>query len=138
VRRLSDMVCNKSPLFLPQTASVRQACQLMKQHKAGSVLVVDDKDRLVGIFTGRDAVRRVLAAEQNGEVHLGQVMTETPTTISPEKTAIDALRLMGDGGFRHLPLVHNERVVGVISRGDFENDELLQLDEERQLWEHMR
>ena len=136
--RLSDMVCNKAPLFLPATATVREACERMKGRTTGSVLVVDGRDRLVGIFTGRDAVRRVLAEGLSGKTPLKDVMTPNPTTLSPEKTALDALRLMWDGGFRHLPLLDEDRVLGVISRGDFASDEQLQLDEERQLWEHMR
>ena len=101
-------------------------------------MVVDEHNKLVGIFTGRDAVRRVLAKGRSGNTPLRQVMTETPTTMSPEKTALDALRLMWDGGFRHLPLVEGEKVVGVISRGDFQSEEQIELDEERRLWEHMR
>lgn len=138
MRRLSDIICNQHPLTLPHTTTVGRACQHMRERKAGSVLVVDDDGQLVGIFTGRDAVRRVLASGKSGDVPLRQVMTENPTTMSPDKTAIDALRLMWDGGFRHLPLMEGEKVVGVISRGDFGSDEQLKLDEERQLWEHMR
>lgn len=137
-RRLCDMVCHQDPLILPQTASVRAACKRMREQKKGSVLVVDDKDCLVGIFTGRDAVRRVLATGKSSDTQLKDVMTKNPTTTSAELTAIEALRLMWDGGFRHLPLVKNDKVVGIVSRGDFQSDEQLQLDEERQLWEHMR
>jgi CBS domain-containing protein len=138
MRRLSDIVCNQNPLILPHTAAVRDACQHMSDRKAGSVLVVDELGRLVGIFTGRDAVRRVLANGRSGDISLRQVMTERPITMSPDKTAIDALRLMWDGGFRHVPLVEGEKVVGVMSRGDFHSEEQLELDEERQLWERMR
>jgi CBS domain-containing protein len=132
------MVCHQDPLILPQTASVQAACKRMGERKTGSVLVVDDKDCLVGIFTGRDAVRRVLATGKPSDTQLKEVMTKNPTTTSAELTAIEALRLMWDGGFRHLPLVKNDKVIGIVSRGDFQNDERLQLDEERQLWEHMR
>ncbi len=137
-RRLCDMVCHQDPLTLPQTATVRTACQRMGERKTGSVLVVDDKDRLVGIFTGRDAVRRVLATRKSSDTQLKDVMTPDPTTSSADLTTIEALRLMWDGGFRHLPLVKDNRVIGIVSRGDFQSDEQLQLDEERQLWEHMR
>jgi CBS domain-containing protein len=65
-------------------------------------------------------------------------MTADPTVMSPNKTAIDALRLMWDGGFRHLPVVTDGRLVGVVSRGDFKGCEHDRLDEERELWEHMR
>lgn len=138
MRRLSDIVCNQKPLVLPHTADVKQACERMRERKAGSVLVIDEHGKLVGIFTGRDAVRKVLAKGRSGSTRLRQVMTENPTVMSPDKTPIDALRLMWDGGFRHVPLVEGEKIIGVISRGDFQSGEQLELDEERQLWEHMR
>ena len=138
MRRVSDIVCNQHPLVLPHTTAVRRACERMRDRKAGSVLVTDEKGALVGIFTGRDAVRKVLAAGRNGDVPLRQVMTPNPTTMSPRETAIGALRLMWDGGFRHVPVMEGKTILGVVSRGDFESDEQLQLDEERQLWEHMR
>lgn len=139
MRRLSDIVCNQNPLVMPQTATVRSACQQMADRRAGSVLVTDERGVLVGIFTGRDAVCKVLAAGMDSTTTpLREVMTSRPVTMSPEMTAIDALRLMWDGGFRHVPLVDGERLLGVVSRGDFVSDEHQRLEEERELWEHMR
>jgi CBS domain-containing protein len=93
----------------------------------------------VGIFTGRDAVGRVVAAGRNGETTtLADVMTPNPETLTPEKTAIEALRLMWDGGFRHVPIVDRGKVLGVVSRGDFQASERDRLEEERAFWEHMR
>ena len=139
MRRLSDIVCNQNPLILRESATVRTACQQMKERRAGSVLVTDENGALVGIFTGRDAVCGVLAMGKNAsKTPLGAVMTRNPVTMLPEKTAIDALRLMWDGGFRHVPVVQGNRVVGCVSRGDFKGDERGRLDEERELWEHMR
>jgi CBS domain-containing protein len=123
---------------MPHSATVRAACERMSERQAGSVLVMDDQNKLVGIFTGRDAVRKVLAKGKCGDATLAEVMTPRPVTMSPGKTAIEALRLMWDGGFRHVPLVEEDRIVGVVSRGDFQSDEQLSLDEERQLWEHIR
>jgi len=65
-------------------------------------------------------------------------MTTNPDTMSPEQTAIDALRIMWDGGYRHLPVVKEGRILGMVSRGDFKADEQDRLEEERNLWEHMR
>lgn len=138
MRRVSDIVCNQNPLTLPHTATVRQACQRMGKRKAGSVLVTDDDGKVIGIFTGRDAVRRVLAKGQSGDILLKHVMTKNPTTMTPDKTAIDALRLMWSGGFRHIPILDGKKIIGVISRGDFMSEEQLELDEEMQLWEHVR
>jgi len=69
---------------------------------------------------------------------LAEVMTPNPTTLSPEQTAIDALRLMWDAGFRHVPLVRNGKILGVVSRGDFKGFEYTRHEDERDLWEHMR
>jgi CBS domain-containing protein len=139
MRKLSDIVLNQQPLMLPKSVCVRDACARMHEKRAGSVLVTDDSGRLVGIFTGRDAVGRVLAAGRNGETTtLAEVMTPQPETLAPDKTAIEALRLMWDGGFRHIPIVDRGRLLGVVSRGDFHASERDRLEEERTFWEHMR
>lgn len=139
MRRLSDIVYNQQPLTLGPTTTVKDACKKMHERHAGSVLVTDDKGALLGIFTGRDAVCRVLACGKDAaKTKLADVMTGDPLVLAPDKTAIDALRLMWDGGFRHLPVVKGGRVVGVVSRGDFKGTEHDRLDEEREIWEHMR
>jgi CBS domain-containing protein len=139
MRRLSDIVLNQTPLIAPQTETVRSACKRMSEQKTGSVLVTDAKGSLVGIFTGRDAVCRVLALGKSAsKTTLQEVMTSNPDTMTPKNTALDALRLMWDGGFRHVPLVEGNRVLGVVSRGDFLGDEHQRLEDERELWEHMR
>jgi CBS domain-containing protein len=53
-----------------------------------------------------------------GQTHLRHVMTEEPDCLPPRHTAIDALRLMRDGGFRHVPVVHEGVLLGIVSRGD--------------------
>jgi len=139
MRRLSDIIFSQHPLTLRPSATVKEACQCMREQHAGSVLVTDENGHLAGIFTGRDAVCRVLAADKDAATtKLGDVMTTNPETMSPDKTAIDALRLMWDGGFRHIPVIRAGKVAGVVSRGDFKGTEQNRLEEERDLWEHMR
>lgn len=139
MRRLSDIVLNQQPLTMPATATVQEACAQMAKRQVGSVLVTDDVGRLFGIFTGRDAVSRVLAAGKDATATLlGDVMTRNPETMTPNHTALDALRLMWDGGFRHIPLIKAGRVVGVVSRGDFKGIEHEYHQKERELWEHLR
>ena len=94
---------------------------------------------MLGIFTGRDAIGRVLATGKDAtNVTLGEVMTKHPVTISQCTTAIEALRLMWDGGFRHLPVTEKGRVIGLVRRRDFKGEDLNWLESERELWEHMR
>lgn len=139
MRRLSDIVLLQQPLTMPASANVQDACRKMAAWKVGSVLITDENGRLSGIFTGRDAVSRVLAEGRDGTTTpLGEVMTRNPETMTPDHTALDALRLMWDGGFRHIPLVKAGRVVGVVSRGDFKGIENEYHHRERELWEHLR
>lgn len=139
MRKLCDVVLNQRPVVLNGKATVIEGCREMQRCGAGSVVVVDDDARLIGIFTGRDAVCRVLATGRDpARTSLAEAMTPDPVTLSPERTAIDALRLMWDGGFRHLPLVKGGRIVGVVSRGDFKGVEFDRHETERDLWENMR
>lgn len=137
-RRASDIVSHQNPLMLPPTATVKQACQSMRDRKVGAVLVTEGDRRLVGIFTGRDAVGRVLAEGKDAATtKLANVMTGSPDSVPPRLTAIEALRVMQDGGYRHLPVIDGGKVVGVISRGDFKGLEQDRLDEETGLWERI-
>ena len=137
-RYISDIISHQNPLMLPPSASVKEACRCMRERRVGAVLVTEGDRRLVGIFTGRDAVGRVLAEGKNAaRTSIEQVMTREPDTMPPGKSAIDALRLMQDGGYRHIPVVDGGRVVGVISRGDFRGLEQARLDEETGLWERI-
>jgi CBS domain-containing protein len=138
MRHLSDVIRDQKPLTLPPTATVREACQCMSDRHVGAVLVTEKHGRLMGIFTGRDAVYRVLAAGKSAaKTKLKDVMTATPTTMSPDKTVIDALRLMWDAGFRHVPVTDDDKLLGVVSRDDFKGLEQSRLEEERELWERL-
>ena len=124
---------------MPASSTVQDACRKMRDCGIGAILVADDKGALLGIFTGRDAVGRVLADDKSAaRTRLADVMTRNPATMPPKMTAIDALRMMWDGGFRHIPVVEGGKIVGVISRGDFKSAEQDRLEQERELWEHMR
>jgi CBS domain-containing protein len=89
---------------------------MMKEGAVGAVLVVQE-GRLVGIFTERDAVYRVMAAGRDPwATTLGEVMTREPKTVAPEETFGYALLLMHENGFRHAPVVEADgRPVGVVS-----------------------
>jgi CBS domain-containing protein len=137
MRKMSDIVRSQDPLALPPSATVREACRHMRERYVGAVLVTEG-DRLLGIFTGRDAVHRVLAEGKSAEqTQLTEVMTRDPKTMPPGKTAIDALRLMEDARIRHLPVVADGKLVGIVSRFDFSGLELDRLDEETGLWERI-
>ena len=137
-RQMADIVRHQTPLTLPPTATVQDACRFMHKRKFGAVLVTDTKGHLVGIFTGRDLVRIVAAGEDPGAVTLRAAMTRDPHTMPPGQHAIDALRVMRDGGFRHIPVVEEKRSIGIVSRGDFRGLEHDRLDVETGYWETIR
>jgi CBS domain-containing protein len=117
MRKISDIVRNQDPVTLPPSATVKEACRCMRERRVGAVLVTEDDHRLVGIFAGRDGVHRVLAEGKSAaRTTLAKIMTPDPNTMPPGKTAIEALRLMEDGRYRHLPIVDNGKVVGIVSR----------------------
>lgn len=139
MRKLGDVVFNQTPLSLPVTSTVQAAAEAMAAKRAGSVVVLNELGQLAGMFTGRDAVKRVLAKGLDAsKTYLGAVMTTPAITIGPDKTAIDALRIMWAGDFRHLPVVSDGKVLGVVTRGDFSGIEQDRFDDERDLWEHLR
>ena len=96
-------------------ATVCDAARLMRQGNVGAILVVDE-GRLIGIFTERDALIRVIACGRDPEtVRLREVMTADPATVEPGETFGYALLLMYERGFRHLPVVEDGRPIGVVS-----------------------
>lgn len=137
-RTIAAILKDQNPLVLKASDSVQQACEAMRARRAGSVLVVDGERRLVGIFTGRDAVRLLAEGKQAAATALSEAMTAHPVTVSPDSRAIDALRCMCDGGFRHVPVLDHGRIWGVVSRNDFKGMEIDRLEEEEHLWECIR
>lgn len=136
-RLMGEIIRNQKPLTLPLDTPVAEACERMDDRRVGAVLVVDTRGRLVGIFTGRDAVRCLGRSHDPAATRLRDVMTPNPETMPPRCSAIEALRLMQDGGFRHIPVVDNGIVVGVVSRGDFRGLEQDRLDEETGIWQRI-
>jgi CBS domain-containing protein len=121
----------------PQT-SVGQAARLMKEGKVGAVLVVEE-GLLVGIFTERDAVFRVMARGLDPEsTALGDVMTRDPTTVAPDETFGYALLLMHENGFRHAPVVEDGRPVGVVSARHALDPDLEEFTAEAERRRHIR
>ena len=135
-RHMTEICRSRVPVTLPSTASVRQAARLMRERKVGAILVVDEAGRLAGIFTGRDAVGRVLAEGRSAaRTTLAEVMTPKPDSLPPRASVIEALHLMHDGGYRHVPMVEGDHVTGIVSFADFRGVERAHLDEETGYWE---
>jgi CBS domain-containing protein len=130
-RLVSELIHGQVVLALPREATVREATERMAERHVGAVLVTDPAGRVLGIFTERDAVYRVLARRLDPDgTALVEVMTPNPTTMHPRDQAMEALRLMQEGGFRHVPVVEGGRVVGMVSRSDFRGAERTRIEEQ--------
>ena len=118
-RSLGDIVSRREPITLPETATVQEACCIMRNERIGAIPVIGQDGRLTGLFTGRDVVCRVAAeALDPAATLLCAVMTLEPESLRPEKRPIDALRMMNAGGFRHLPIVDGWRLMEIVTLGD--------------------
>lgn len=118
-RRVRDVIARRDVVQLRADASVRDACRLMSEQGVGAVLVMDG-EAIEGIFTERDALKRVLAEGRDpDETLLAEVMSRDMVMLAPDDWAIDALRLMSQVGIRHLVVVDQEKLIGIISLRDF-------------------
>ncbi|APO94669.1 CBS domain-containing protein [Xanthomonas vesicatoria] len=99
-------------------AAVIEAIRLMAERGIGAVLVMDG-ERLVGIVSERDYARKVVLRDRSSATtSVAEIMSSQVVTVSPSETVERCMQLMTDGRFRHLPVVENGRVHGVISIGD--------------------
>jgi CBS domain-containing protein len=136
-RRIANVVREGEVHQLPSNATVFEAACLMKAKSCGAVAIAR-AGRLEGIFTERDLVNRVVAGGLDpARTRLDKVMTRDPDSVRADTPVAQALRLMEDGGYRHLPVVEGGRLVGMVSRRDFFGEEKAQLEHERALWEQV-
>jgi CBS domain-containing protein len=104
-----------APLQVAPTQTVAEAVRLLRQEEVGCVLVCDN-GRLVGIFTERDLMRRILALGKPLTSPLAECMTPEPVVVQTKDSIGSAVRKMEVGGYRHLPVVdESSRPVGVLS-----------------------
>jgi len=117
------------------TDTVRSAAERMCERKIGAILVVDG-DKLVGIFTERDALNRVIAANRNPDsTRLSEVMTADPQSIAPDAPFRNALHLMYENGYRHVPVTEDGRPLGMVSARDALGPDMLEFESDLQLRE---
>ena len=113
--RVKSVMERKKLLVAPPGTTVAKAAKLMVKKNVGAVMVVAEK-RLVGIFTERDAVFRVIAAGRDpAATTIGEVMTPDPVTVEPTEIFGRVLLAMHEQGFRHMPVVENGEPVGIVS-----------------------
>ncbi len=99
-------------------SSVYDALQIMAEKNVGALLVVENES-LVGIFSERDYARKVaLRGKTSVDTPVGEIMTTRVYWVRPDQTIEDCMALMTDKRIRHLPVMEDEQLVGVVSIGD--------------------
>lgn len=137
-QRIRSVMEKKKLLTAAPDTTVSQAAKLMAKINVGAVMVIE-KERLIGIFTERDAVFRVIAKGRDTQTtHLSEVMTSTPQTVDPDKSFGYALLMMHENGFRHVPVVENGKPIGIVSSRNALDPELEEFVAEAQRRKHIR
>ncbi|HET9045425.1 MAG TPA: CBS domain-containing protein [Casimicrobiaceae bacterium] len=127
IRSIRSLIAGQTPVTAVKSTTVQDAALQMKRQNIGSLLVVDGT-RLIGIFTERDALFRVVAGGLDPvTTTLADVMTRQPQTIHPDEPFLRALRIMHEGRFRHLPVVEFDRPLGLVSVRDALDEDLYEL-----------
>ena len=112
-----NMVYTVSP-----DSSVYEALEILEENNLGSLVVVEDDGQLDGIFTERDYARKViLKGRSSKETLVRHIMTERPVYVTPDIEIGDCMKLMSQKFIRHLPVLENGKLVGLVSIGDLVN-----------------
>ena len=113
-KSIGEVIRRRDLLKLAPSLSIAEAARQMAKKNVGAVMVMAG-ERLVGIFTERDMVRAVGRGLDLKKTRVADVMTSAPYTIGPDEPFGCALIVMHEKGFRHMPVVKNGKLVGVVS-----------------------
>ena len=117
VRDILNSKGNITFSITPDT-TVYHALEIMFEKNVSS-LVIMDKGRLAGIFTERDYCRKIaLKGRSSRETAVGEIMTERVITVGPDSSIDHCMQIMTDHFFRHIPVMENDKLMGIVSIGD--------------------
>jgi len=126
MKQLAELIEDRPLVHVAMTDNVRDVALRMREKNVGAVAVLDD-GKLVGIFSERDVVTRIVAENRDAsQTPIGVVMTKDLIVADPSEDISDAVQKMVAGKCRHLPIVKGGNLLGMISIRD-----LLQIDDER-------
>ena len=116
---IGDVIRNREPYSTKASATVQEAAAFMAARNIGAVCVIDDAGKLLGVFSERDLLNRIVVAGRDpNTVRVGEVTSELRAVIRCDETPHQALERMELIGTRHLPVVDGERWVGMLSIRD--------------------
>jgi CBS domain-containing protein len=116
---------------VPPTATIAEVTRLLSARRIGGVVVLDAANQLLGILTERDIVHALAAnGAQALEKTTAQLMTRNLTTATPQTTVNEAMAMMTQGRFRHLPVIDRGALAGIVSIGDIVKARMMQQEAE--------
>ena len=131
---IRDVIRDRPPYSMKAQASVMDAAEFMAERRIGAVCVLDDEGRLIGVFSERDLLNRVVVLRSDpATMQLGDVMSPLRAVINCDETPHQALERMEQIGSRHLPVVDGEKWVGMLSMRDLLRVELSEQGDEIKL-----
>lgn len=135
VKKLLEGKQNNRILALAPEAMVIDALELMTKENVGAVMVIENQ-KLVGIFSERDYARKgIIMGRKAKSTPLTEVMTNNVFTVTPEMNMEDCMQLFSDKRIRHLPVVHDHHLLGMLSIGDIVNAIIVEQKEHIQFLE---
>ena len=131
---IRDVIRNREPYSMKASASVMEAAEFMAGRRIGAVCVLDEEGRLMGVFSERDLLNRVVVQRLDAaNMRLGEVTSPLRAVIRCDETPHQALERMEQIGSRHLPVVDGDRWVGMLSMRDLLRVELSEQGDELKL-----
>ena len=131
---IRHVIRNREPYSMRQSTTVQEAAEFMADRNVGAVCIVDEGGKLLGVFSERDVLRRVVVKRRDPSVvTVGEVLSELRAVINCDETPHQALERMELIGTRHLPVVDGERWVGMLSMRDLMRVELSEQGDEIKL-----
>ena len=131
---IRDVIRDREPYSMKATASVMEAAEFMAARRIGAVCVLDEEGSLMGVFSERDLLNRVVVQKLDpATLKIGEVTSKTRAVIHCDETPRQALERMEEIGSRHLPVMDGERWVGMLSMRDLLRVELNEQGDELKL-----
>ena len=127
---------NRQIWTISKDQSVRQALVLMSEKNIGAIIIVDNNDFPIGIFSERDYARKVILKGKNSkDTLLEEVMTKELITVTRNYKIDQCMKIMIEKRIRHLPVLENNKIIGIISIGDVLK---IMIKEQKELIDHLQ
>ena len=127
---------NRQIWTISKDQSVMQALILMSEKNIGAIIIVDDNDFPIGIFSERDYARKIiLKGKSSKDTLLDEVMTKELITVTKDYKIDQCMEIMNEKRIRHLPVLENKKIVGIISIGDVLK---IMIKEQKELIDHLQ